>query len=174
MSTSSKNTGVALLAILVCLTSLALTSYAQTENALTQIKARVDGRKAEISQLRSDGLIKEDASGRLDPIAQLTEQQNAVVEEENRDRDAAFRLIASENGLSSGDVVQLFNSGSRARASAVVALSSRRCSAPVSSRSRLRSTSQLRCASAVEADAAAAAAEAAALHSASSAVRAAK
>ena len=118
MSTSSKNTGVALLAILVCLTSLALTSYAQTENALTQIKARVDGRKAEISQLRSDGLIKEDASGRLDPIAQLTEQQNAVVEEENRDRDAAFSLIASENGLSSGDVVQLFSSGSRARANA--------------------------------------------------------
>ena len=118
MSAISKNTGVALIAILGCLTSLALTSYAQTENSLTQIKDRVDARRAEISQLRDEGLVKENASGRLEPTAQLTEQQSTVVEEENRDRDAAFRLIASENGLSPGDVVQLFNSGSRARANA--------------------------------------------------------
>lgn len=124
MSAISKNTGVALIAILVCLTSFALTGYAQTENALTQIKDRVDGRRAEISQLRDEGLVKENASGRLEPTTRLTEQQNAVVEEENRDRDAAFRLIASENGLSSGDVVQLFNSGSRARASAAPSSSS--------------------------------------------------
>lgn len=116
MSAISKNNGVALIALLVCLTSLALTSYAQTDNTLTQIKDRVDGRRSEISQLRDEGLVKENASGRLEATAQLTEQQDAVVDEENRDRDAAFRLIASENGLSPGDVVQLFNSGSRARA----------------------------------------------------------
>lgn len=118
MSATFKNVGIVLAAILVCLTSLPLKSYAQSEDALAQIKGRVDGRKAEISQLRNEGLVKEDANATLEPTAQLTEQQNALVAEENRDRDAAFRLIASENGLSPGDVVQLFNSGSRARANA--------------------------------------------------------
>lgn len=124
MSATFKNVGIVLAAILVCLTSIPLKSYAQSEDALAQIKGRVDGRKAEISQLRNEGLVKEDANARLEPTAQLTEQQNALVAEENRDRDAAFRLIASENGLSPGDVVQLFNSGSRARANAAPSSSS--------------------------------------------------
>jgi len=118
MIATFKNTGIALVVVLVCLTSLVPASYAQTEDALAQIKDRVDGRKAEILRLRNDGLVKENADGKLEPTAQLTEQQNAVVDDENKDRLAAFRLIAEENGLSTVDVQQLFNSGSRGKANA--------------------------------------------------------
>jgi serine/threonine-protein kinase PpkA len=118
MNRLSENAGSILLVGFVCLTCIASRGLAQADGALSQIEQRVAGRSGEISKLRNDGLVKENTNGMLEPAAQLTEQQDALLKEENRDRSAAFTLVAEENGLTRGDVVQLFNSGSRANSAA--------------------------------------------------------
>ena len=113
MNALSKNVSITLLVAFVFLTGIASQSYAQTDGALSQIKKRVAGRSSEISRLLNDGLFKENAKGMLEPTGQLTEQQQALLKDENSDRSAAFTLVAEESGLSRSEVLQLFNSGSR-------------------------------------------------------------
>jgi osmotically-inducible protein OsmY len=91
-------------AILVCL----LQSSVLAQDAST-LKQGTVARAATIASLLSAGIVREDQSGFLVIIAtQVSDQQRQVVTDENRDRSAIFRFIASQSGETAGQVAGLY------------------------------------------------------------------
>jgi len=95
-----------------------IASLAQAEKALEQIRQRVSQRADTISRLQGEGVVREGANGLLQASGQLSEADDRVVKDENRDRSSAFALVAEQNGLTSSEVTEVFASGAAGRAAA--------------------------------------------------------
>src|SRR6266481_209466 len=79
----------------------------------TVLKQRVETRATTVDALRTGCLAREDADGQLRAIGSLDAHQNQTVQEENRDRQAIFEIIAKRTRLSPDDVAKKF--GERAQ-----------------------------------------------------------
>jgi uncharacterized protein len=70
------------------------------------LQKRFKARYPQIQQLKSAGTIGETDTGEVDFVKQKDEKAAKVVEEENTDRKALYKLIADREGISADVVAQ--------------------------------------------------------------------
>ena len=92
-----------LIAVLIVISGTAL--LAQDEAALKQ---RIQGRADAVAELVSSGLVQEGSKGLLVASGQLTPQQSTTMQDENKDREAVFAVIAKKSGITPADVAQMY------------------------------------------------------------------
>ena len=79
--------------------------HAQPESAAA-IQQRMIQRLPQIDALKKEGRIGENNRALLEARAELTPEQAAMVEAENKDRTAVYALIARQTGASPADVAK--------------------------------------------------------------------
>lgn len=105
------------LSILVLSLVAAVPLYAQDEAALKQhIQARAEA----IADLLGSGMARETSTGLLEPSASLEPGQSATIQDENKDRQAVFALIAAKSGVPVEEVVKMYAARARKAAPAPV------------------------------------------------------
>jgi len=90
--------------------------FAQDEATLKQ---RIQGRADAVSQLMASGLVQEGSNGLLQAAGQLEPTQTQILQEENKDRQAVFALIASKSRLPVEQVAKMYAARARKAAPAV-------------------------------------------------------
>ncbi|MEX2264241.1 MAG: DUF1318 domain-containing protein [Bryobacteraceae bacterium] len=90
----------------------ALTALAQDEASLKQ---RVQGRSQAVVDLLASGAVMEGIDGLLKPNGQLEPPQSQLMQEENKDRQAIFALIAAKSKIPVEDVGELYSKRARAK-----------------------------------------------------------
>jgi uncharacterized protein len=106
-------------ALIVCLLFSAgrVALFAQDEAALKQrIQARADA----VAQLIASGSAQETSTGLLQPAGQVDPAQSTVIQDENKDRQAVFALIAGKSGLPADQIAKMY--ATRARKAAPVVM----------------------------------------------------
>jgi tetratricopeptide (TPR) repeat protein len=94
---------------------VALTLYpllAQDEAALKQ---RILGRSQAVVDLLTSGAVMEGTDGLLKPNNQLEQAQSQLMQEENKDRQAVFTLIAAKAKIPIEDVGSMYSKKARAK-----------------------------------------------------------
>lgn len=80
---------------------------------LDELRQRSATRAPVILRLKTTGQVREGANGLLESTTQLAEQDNGIVQAENRDRSSAFSLIALRHNLPVPEVQGMFASAAR-------------------------------------------------------------
>lgn len=97
--------GWMVLAALFCLGLLPLAATANP-TAQLEIEARMEARLPAIAALKRAGAVGENNQGYLEARTELTEEQQALVEADRRDREAIYTLIATRTGETVASVGQ--------------------------------------------------------------------
>jgi len=92
---------------------LPVASASAQSGEISALRQAAVARAPVILRLKSSGLVREGANGLLEMTATLTEQDTQVLQTENRDRTAAFALIALKNKLPDSEVRRMFASAAR-------------------------------------------------------------
>lgn len=101
---------------LISMTLVALTllfagcSGAPDLSAIAPLKARVTARQPALTQLKTEGLCRENSTGLLSRMdgAKLSIEQRTLIEEENFDRERIFEALATAYALPAGEIKSLF------------------------------------------------------------------
>jgi uncharacterized protein YdbL (DUF1318 family) len=80
-------------------------AFAQSES---ELKQRVQARAQAVSALHKSGIVREGANGLLAATTTLDAPQAQTVQEENKDRQAIFALIAKKSKLTSDEVAAMY------------------------------------------------------------------
>jgi uncharacterized protein len=104
------------LIVLLLLSAGRVALFAQDEAALKQ---RIQGRAEAVSQLIASGFAQETSNGLLQPAGQVDSAQAVTIQEENKDRQAVFALIASKSRLPVEQVAQMYAARARKAAPTV-------------------------------------------------------
>jgi len=74
----------------------------------TLLKQRIQSRAQAVASLLQSGLVREGPNGFLDSVGQLSDHQRQTVDEENKDRQTVFELIASKANETPEQVARLY------------------------------------------------------------------
>src|SRR5438093_4343458 len=104
-----------LIRILVTPVLAALTLVPLQAQDEATLKQRVQGRSQAVVDLLTTGVVMEGPDGLLKPNGQLDQVQSQLMQDENKDRQAIFALIAAKAKIPLEDVGPMYSKRARAK-----------------------------------------------------------
>lgn len=94
------------MSIALAVVALLLTASSSLAQSKEELQERFEKRLGEIRQLKQAGTVGETSEGYLDFVEGRSAKAGAVVDDENADRKALYRLIAKETGTTPAKVAE--------------------------------------------------------------------